>query len=66
MGSINLTYGFVEFDDDGNVGDACDEDIKYCTTDITSALENIVKEFEESIESDKVILEQLQSEFYIE
>ncbi|MDF3000994.1 MAG: hypothetical protein K0Q48_1113 [Bacillota bacterium] len=66
MGSINLTYGFVEFDDDGNVGDACEEDIEYCTTDITSALENIVNEFEESIESDKVILEQLRSEFNIE
>lgn len=65
MGSINLTYGFVEFDDDGNVGDACDEDIEYCTTGITSALENIVKEFEESIESDNVILEQLKSEFNI-
>lgn len=63
MGSINLTYGFVEFDDEGNVGDACEEGIEYCTTDITCALENIVKEFEESIESDKIILEQLQSEF---
>ncbi|WP_395548425.1 MULTISPECIES: PIN domain-containing protein [unclassified Lacrimispora] len=65
MGSINLTYGFVEFDDDGNVGDACDEDIEYCTTDIISALENIVIEFEESVESDKVILEQLQTELNI-
>lgn len=65
MGSINLTYGFVEFNDEGNVGDACDEDIEYRTTDITYALENIVTEFEESIESDKNILEQLQSEFSI-
>lgn len=65
MGSINITYGFVEFDDDGNVGDACDEDIEYCTTGITSALENIVKEFEKSIESDKVILEQIQTKFNI-
>lgn len=64
-GTINLTYGFVEFDDEGNIGDACDEDIEYLTTSITSALEIIVKEFEESIESDKVILEQLQTEFDI-
>lgn len=65
IGSINLTYGFVEFDDDGNVGDACDEDIEYCTIHITSALENIVEEFETSIESDKAILELLQTEFNI-
>ena len=65
IGCINITYGFVEFDDDGNVGDACDEDIEYSTTDITSALENIVEELEESIGSGKVVLEQLQAEFNI-
>lgn len=62
-GSINLTYGYVKYDDDGNIGDACKDDIEYCTTDITYALENIVKEFEDGIESDKSILELLQSEF---
>lgn len=64
-GSINLTYGFVEFDDNNNVSDACGESIEYCTTDITSTLENIVDEFEKNIKSDKVILELLQSEFNI-
>ena len=63
IGCINITYGFIEFDDDGNVGNGCDEDIEYYTIDITSVLNNIVKEFEEIIESDKAILEQLQTEF---
>jgi len=65
LGHINITYGFVEFDDEGNVGDACDEDIEYLTTRITSALEDIVTEFEECIEFDKEILKQLQTEFEI-
>ena len=65
MGHINITYGFVEFDDEGNVGDACDEDIEYLTTRIISALEDIVTEFEEIIESDKSILNQLKTEFEI-
>ena len=65
MGHINITYGFVEYDDDGNIGDACDEDIEYLTTRIISALEDIVAEFEESIEFDKAILKQLQTEFEI-
>lgn len=65
MGHINITYGFVEFDDEGNVGDACDEDIEYLTTRIISALEDIVTEFEEIIEFDKSILNQLKTEFEI-
>lgn len=65
LGSINITYGFAEFNDEGNVGDACDEDIEYHTADITSTLENIVIELEESIKSDKIILEKLQLKFNI-
>ena len=53
----------MEFNDEGNVGNACEEDIEYHTTAITSALEDIVIELEESIESDKIVLEQLQLEF---
>lgn len=64
-GYISITYGFVDFDDEGNVGDACDEDIEYNITGITSAIENIVQEFEERIETDKIILEQLKAEFNI-
>jgi hypothetical protein len=62
-GSINITYGFVEIDDEGNIGDACDEDIEYRTSNITCVLENIVEEFEKSIKSDKIIFERLKSEF---
>lgn len=30
-GNIKITYGFVDFDDDGGIGDSCDEDISYQT-----------------------------------
>lgn len=64
-GFINLTYGFVEYNDDGNVGDACDESIEYYTTDIILALEKIVEVFEENIKYDKDILEQIKLNFSI-
>lgn len=64
-GSIILTYGFVDYDDDGNIGDACNNDIEYITDNIVTALENITKEFEKNIKSDKIILQQLQTQFSI-
>lgn len=63
MGYINITYGFVEFDDEGNVGNACDEDIDYHTNSIVDAIEKIVVELEASISPDRTLMEQIQSKF---
>lgn len=45
-GNIEITYGFVDFDDDGGIGDACDEDISYQTESVIEYTEEIVNEFE--------------------
>ncbi len=56
-GNIEITYGFVDFDDDGGIGDACDEDISYHTREIIEYITEIVNEFEEYVNRQLVIVE---------
>ena len=46
IGNIEITYGFVDFDDDGGVEDACDEDIAYQTDEVIEYIEEIAGELE--------------------
>lgn len=46
-GYVQVTYGFVEEDDDGGIDDACDEDIDYFTIEIEEFFKEKEKELEE-------------------
>ncbi len=62
-GNIEITYGFVNFDDDGGVSDACDEDILYQTNGIVDCLSEIVNEYEEYVSEEQNIIDKIRNEF---
>lgn len=62
-GGIDITYGYVEFDDDGGVGDACDEDISYQTGEIIEELEDFVMQFEKMVDRETRIMEKIIEKF---
>lgn len=64
-GNIEITYGFVEFDDDGGVADACDEDIDYQTGRIIESIIEIVNELEEFVGNENEIVEEIRNTFDI-
>ena len=64
-GNIEITYGFVEFDDDGGVADACDEDIDYRTGRIIESIIKIVNELEEFVGNENEIVEEIRNTFDI-
>lgn len=59
VGNIEITYGFVEFDDDGGIGDACDEDISYQTTKVIECIEEIANEFEEFVNEELGVVDKI-------
>ena len=44
---IQIQYGFVTYNDEGNIDDSCDEDTQYATDEVINQLEKIVSDFEE-------------------
>lgn len=64
-GNIELTYGFVDFDDDGGIGDSCDEDISYQTSGIEEYVKEIVNELEEYVSEQLRIIEKIKEHFDI-
>lgn len=64
-GNIEITYGFVEFDDDGGIADACDEDIDYQTGRIIVSIIKIVDELEEFVGNENKIVEEIRNIFDI-
>lgn len=64
-GNIEITYGFVDFDDDGGIGDSCDEDISYQTSGIIEFIEEIVNELEEYVSEQLRIIEKFKENFDI-
>uniref|UniRef100_UPI0040574288 PIN domain-containing protein n=1 Tax=Agathobacter sp. TaxID=2021311 RepID=UPI0040574288 len=62
-GNIEITYGFVDFDDDGGIGDACDEDISYQTGGVIEYIEEIVNEFEAYVNEELGIVETIRNYF---
>lgn len=64
-GYISVTYGFIEFDDDGGAADGCEEDISYFDQQVTTFLEQIAFEWEEFIEEQRRIIEYLREAFSV-
>lgn len=58
-GNIEITYGFVDFDDDGGIGDACDEDVSYQTDAVIEYIAEIVNEFEEYVNEELRIVDKI-------
>lgn len=56
-GFIQIDYGFVTYNEEGNVDDCCDEGIQYKTDEVINQLEKIVSNFEEFVVKEKEITE---------
>lgn len=65
IGNIEITYGFVEFDEDGGVGDACAQDISYQTASIIEYIEKIANELEEYANVEMHVIESFRDYFDI-
>ena len=48
-GYIDITYGYVEIDSNGGVGDGCEESVDYRTDDIVDKLKEICDEYEKIV-----------------
>jgi len=62
-GFIDITYGFIEEDEDGGVGDGCKEDVIYQTQAIIEFLENMINEWEIFNQEQIETIEQLRAAF---
>ncbi len=65
-GNVSVTYGFIEFDDDGGIGDGISDDISYEYRDITATLKDIVDEWKELVSEQIEIAEQFREEFELD
>lgn len=61
-GYIEITYGFVEVDEDGGIGDGCEESVEYRADEIYRFIENIIKEWEAFNKEQVKIIEELRTE----
>ena len=64
-GTIEITYGFVDFDEDCCIGDSCSEDISYQTCEIVNCIQNIVDDLEGHVKKQMDIVEMLRESFNI-
>lgn len=62
-GYISVTYGFIEYDEDGGAADGCEEDINFCCQEIIDYLDGIASEWEEFIKEQEKIVEYLKKSF---
>lgn len=53
--NIEINYGYVEFNDEGNVGDACDEEITYNFDYLVEKLEEIVDGLETIVREESAL-----------
>ena len=56
-GEIELTVGYIEYDDDGGVADGLDDEIDYSYSSIIEQLDNFILEQNEYINTEKAIIE---------
>lgn len=63
QGRIDITYGFIDFNDEGNVDDGCEEDISYETDSITIEIDKLVNELEQYVHCEEQKVETLREEF---
>lgn len=64
-GNIKITYGFVEFDEDGGIGDSCDEDISYQTSEIVEYIEEIAEDLEKYVNTESETVDKIRDYFNI-
>ena len=64
-GSIDIIYGFITYNDDGNVDNGCSEDITYDTDLIVNAIEVLVEELEEFVHQEEENINRLKEEFML-
>jgi len=62
-GNIEILYGYVNFNDEGNIEDGCAEEITYYTEAIVVALEDIVDEFEKYVDGETGLMESLKETY---
>lgn len=65
IGEIEIVYGYVEYDEDGGVGDACSEEISYKTDEIVEYVESLTNELEKFVEDEQKIVKLLGESFNI-
>lgn len=56
-GIVELTVGYMEFDEDGGVGDGLEDDIDYSFTEIIEKLDEFIQEQTEYLIDEKTIVE---------
>ena len=62
-GRIDITYGFIEFDDAGGAADGCEEDIEYFYENMLAYLERIAEEWENFVAEQEEFCTCLQKQF---
>lgn len=62
-GYIDVTYGFIEYDEDGGAADGCEEDIDYCCQEVIDYLEGIANGWDKFIEEQEKIVKYLKKSF---
>jgi hypothetical protein len=62
-GSIEIIYGYVDYNDDNNVGDACGEEFRYDIYAIIEKITSIVTDLEEFVRKESEIVKKLKIEF---
>lgn len=65
-GYIEVTYGFIEFDDDGGAGDGCEEEIAYYYHDIIEFMKKIHHEWTQFMEKQTIIFNYLKEKFSLD
>ena len=61
QGYIKLTVGYIHFDDEGQVGDGLEDSIEYEYSEIIDVLCNFIKEQNKMFNSDKEIINRIES-----
>ena len=61
QGYIKLTVGYIHFDDEGQVGDGLEDSIEYEYSEIIDVLCDFIKEQNKMFNSDKEIINRIES-----
>lgn len=58
-----MVYGFIEYDEDGGIGDACSDDINYNTQEVEEYIEQIANALEEKVSKHQCIVDMCTQNF---
>jgi hypothetical protein len=62
-GCVSVTYGFIDFDEDGGIGDGASDDIAYNYSEITDVLKGVTDKWREFVDKQLEIYNLLVDEF---